>query len=176
MKLYHNGEIVSGQSDDSFNLEEDNAIMCMANLLGKDIRVPKKLPFSFYFSTQNSPHGIRVKPVFNPEKMSISTVGNLWLCDAWEYTPGKYDSNVSAKEIRKMKAFFRKYKVLFCGVWCGKIQETPVTDYFRNRMSFSQLLTNFEFYETYKDDMDDIEDVHELEEFVRENDLFNLYN
>ena len=150
-------------------------IMCMANLLGKDARVPRQLPFSFYFSTKNAVHGIRVKPMFNPEKMSIELAGTLKLCDDWEYIPGRDDGNVSGREIRKMKAFFRKYKVLFCAVWCGAVQETPVTDYFRALKTFHDLLMDFDFYEDYKSDMDEIETVEELEEFVREKSLFNMY-
>lgn len=153
---------------------QDN-IMCMANLLGRDVRVPNPLPFSFYFSTKNSPHGIRVKPIFNPEKMSADVVGNLELCDSWEYTPGKNDSHVDGRSIRKMKAFFRKYKVLFAAVWGKELQESSLTDYFRGYISFEQLLQSFEFYESYKEDLDDIESIEELTEFVRENSLFNLF-
>ena len=113
--------------------------------------------------------------MFNPEKMSIELAGTLKLCDDWEYIPGRDDGNVSGREIRKMKAFFRKYKVLFCAVWCGAVQETPVTDYFRALKTFHDLLMDFDFYEDYKSDMDEIETVEELEEFVREKSLFNMY-
>ena len=154
---------------------EHDGILCMANLLGKDVRVPSSLPFSFYFSTQNSSHGIRVKPIFNPQKMSSDLAGTLKLCDSWEYTPGKNDADVSSKAVRKMKAFFRKYKVLFAAVWCGELQETPVCDYFRGFKDLHKLIKDFECYPNYKDDMDDIDSIEELEEFIRENNVFNLF-
>ena len=158
------------------NIEAAEPIMGMGNLLGKTVKVPKPLPFSFYFSTNFDVHGIRVKPLFDPEKMSIDRAGNLWLCDSWEYTPGKDDKHVDSKDIRKMKAFFRKYKVLFCAVWGKILQETYVEDYFKKRMSFKSLLKQFDCYQEYKDDMGDIDSIEELEEFVRENNICNMYD
>lgn len=167
MNIYKNGElIVSAQED----------IMCMANLLGKDVRVPKPIPFSFYFSTKNSSHGLRVKPVFNPEKMSADAVGTLKLCDDWQYTPGKYDTNVDSKSIRKMKAFFRRYKVLFAAVWSKQLQETTVTDYFRGFISLTDLIKSFEFYSQFESEMGDIDSIEELALFVQENDLFPMFD
>lgn len=149
-------------------------IMCMANLLGRDIRVPNPLPFSFYFSTKNSIHGIRVKPVFNPEKMSADLVGTLKLCDDWEYIPGKNDSAVDGKSIRRMKAFFRKYKVLFEAVWCKQLQETTVTDFFRGFITLKDLITQFEFYNDYKTELDEIDDIDELTEYIYEINVLDL--
>ena len=164
MKLYKNSE--AGLSDD---------ILCMASMLGDDVKVPGKLPFSFYFSTNNSSHSIRVKPIFDPCRMSADLAGTLKLSDPWEYIPGKNDHNVDPKQIRKMKSFFRKYKVLFAAVWCGVIQETPVCDYFRGMKPLDVLMKDFDFYNEYKDDMDDIDSIEELEEFVRENSLLHLF-
>ena len=55
--------------------------------------------------------------MFNPEKLLKSKVGNLKLCDDWEYLHGVDDDHVDNKDIRKMIAFFKKYIVLFRMVW-----------------------------------------------------------
>ena len=57
----------------------------MSNVRGNRIRVyPGMQPFSFYFSEKSDNHGIRVKPLFNPDKVHISEAGTLKLCDDWE--------------------------------------------------------------------------------------------
>ena len=99
-------------------IKENDSIMCMANLRGNQIVNPGGLPFSFYFSTKIG-HGIRVKPVFNPEKLSISSVGNLELHEDWNYTPDPEDQKISAKKKNEMYNFFRTNKVLFAAVWEG---------------------------------------------------------
>lgn len=150
-------------------------IFCMSNLRGKDIKI-ENLPFSFYFSARESSHAIRVKPMFNPNKVSKSKFGTLELHGDWKYTPGPDDKNVSQKQIREMKVFFKKYKVLFAAVWEEELQEIPVQDYFRGLISFSDLLTEFEFYEDYQKEMGCIDSIEELESFVRKNGLFNMWD
>ena len=79
-------------------------IFAMSNIRGRYVVNPNKLDFSFYFSPGSGvDHSIRVKPVFNPEKLKLSMTGTLKLCDDWEYVRGKDDSSVSEKDIRKMK-------------------------------------------------------------------------
>lgn len=76
----------------------------MSNVRGKYVKRPSSLPFSFYFSPSDGViHGIWVKPVFDPERSTISKAGTLKLCDDWEYTPGKDDKSVNDKDICKMK-------------------------------------------------------------------------
>lgn len=155
------------------NLMEDDCLMEMANVLGKKVKIPHKLPFSFYFSTKNNVvHNIRVKPVFNPEKLSVNMTGTLKLCDNWEYIPGKDDYNVSNRDVAEMKAFFREYLVLFCLVWEEKLNEDDVQDYLRAFITFNELLQQIEFY---TEDMDYITTIKELENYCRENDLVNFY-
>lgn len=63
-------------------LRNPDSVMCMSNVRGKYVVHPGLLKFSFYFSANDGySHGIRVKPVFNPEKMLLSMVGSLKLCD-----------------------------------------------------------------------------------------------
>lgn len=177
MKLYRNGKLIEDTviyATDEIAVEHD--IFCMANLRGKDICVPHKLPFSFFFSERESSHAIRVKPVFNPNKISKSSFGTLELHGNWEYTPGPDDKNVSNKQIREMKDFFKTYKVLFAAVWEGKLYDVAVQDYFRGVNSWQDLLAEFYFYEDYKSEMKKIMNVAELEAFVRENNLFNMWD
>lgn len=148
----------------------------MANVRGKDIANLGPLNFSFYFSSgAGYPHEIRVKPVFNPEKLLKSKVGNLKLCDDWEYLHGVDDDHVDNKDIRKMIAFFKKYIVLFCMVWDEQMQEVTLQHYFEGQADFNELLEDIDFYPKYKNKMNNIHDVEELETFCRKNNLVNFY-
>lgn len=157
-------------------IETSDATLCMSNIRGKYVKHPTPLPFSFYFSSSDGvTHGPRVKPSFNPEKLKMSQTGTLKLCDDWEYIPGKEDSKISSKQVESMKDFFRSYLVLFCAVWDEIIQDGVVADYLVGRISFKEMLQDFDFYEEYKDDLDRIRDVFELDNFCRDNNLVNIY-
>lgn len=175
MKLYRNGRLVEPKPVYNYS-EEENDIFCMSSLRGSKVVVPHKLPFSFFFSERESSHAIRVKPVFNPDKISKSSFGTLELHGDWKYTPGPDDKNVSQKQIQEMKNFFKKYKVLFAAVWESKLYDGDVQDYFRGLISFDELLTEFDFYENYKEDMDNIDNIEQLEEFVRKYNIFNMWD
>ena len=150
-------------------------IFAMSNVLGKFVKVEKKLPFSFYYSPKNSSHGPRVKPVINPEKMRISDAGTLELCDKWEFTPGQNDSAVPKKIIDEMKSFFRKYLVLFLLVWEGLADDPILGYYLEGRLALADFIESLDFYEDYKEDLDAIQTVAELEEFCRKHQLVNFY-
>lgn len=150
-------------------------ILCMSNVRGRRVKVPHKLPFSFYFSGENSSHGIRVKPIFNPDRMIISKAGNLMLHSDWEYVPGPDDKSISSKDIAEMKEFFRTYLILFAAVWDLKLSDTAVQDYFEGIISLHELVQDFEFYQDWKEELDVINSIGELEDFCREHDLVNLY-
>lgn len=152
----------------------DDAIMCMSNIRGRKVKNPGQLPFSFYFSNKNSNHEIRVKPVFNPDKMLFSKTGNLELYGDWNYTPGPDDKRISNKDITSMKSFFRRYIVLFCAVWDEQLTDSDLADYFEGDINFHELLTLFDFYDDYSEELDSIKDVVELEQFCRNNNLVNL--
>ena len=156
--------------------EENDIILCHANVRGKKIKVGSgKQPFSFYFSGKNSNHGIRVKPIFNPDKMLASKAGTLKLCDDWEYTPGEDDKDVSSKQVEDMKGFFREYLVLFCAVWEEQLDDPSLQDYFEGEISLHELIQQLSFYEDYKEDLDQISDVDSLETYCFKNGLVNLY-
>ena len=154
-------------------IREDNDFLIeMANVVGKYVSVPNKLPFSFYFSANNGNHSIRVKPSFNAERLLANQVGTLKLCDDWEYTPGKDDTNIKQKQVNSMKEFFRKYLVLFCAVWDYQLSERPVQKYFEGDYTLQEVIEDLDFYTSKMDNIDNIE---ELENYCRINDLVNFY-
>lgn len=161
---------------DSSNIENKDAILCMSNVRGQYVKEPHSLPFSFYFSSGSGvTHGPRVKPSFNPRKLKMSQAGTLKLCDDWEYVRGSEDAKVSSKDIKDMKAFFRKYLVLFCAVWDELLQDGTVAYFFTGQTSFDEMVQDLDFYEDYKDDLDKIHDVESLESYCRKNNLVNMY-
>lgn len=156
-----------------FSINEDNYMIEMANMLGNKVKVPYKLPFSFYFSSGDGVnHSIGVKLVFNSEKLVKSQTGTLKLCDDWEYTPGKDDTKISQKQIDEMKDFFKTYIVLFCMVWDEQLTEDTVQDYFKGEIELCELIEKIEFY---TDEMILLTTIKELENYCRYNNLVNFY-
>lgn len=156
-------------------IRSKDSILCMANVRGKYVVNPGKLKFSFYFSSDDGiTHGIRVEPVFNPEKMLKSMTGTLKLCDDWNYIPGPNDNAVSSKDVNDMKRFFRKYLVLFCMVWDEQLQDGVLEDYFKGTASFREMLEDISFYNEYSEYLDKIDNVDQLESFCRMNKLVNM--
>lgn len=151
-------------------------VLCMSNVRGNKVRVQKNLPFSFYFSASQGEHSIRVKPMFNPSKLKDNMAGTLKLCDDWEYIPGPDDKNVSAKDIAKMKSFFRRFLVLFAAAWERIVDDGDVYDYLVGDITLPELIEQFSFYDEYSEELDDITSVAELEQFCRDNDLVNLFD
>lgn len=150
-------------------------ILEMSNVRGSRIRVyPGAQPFSFYFSEKVDNHGIRVKPVFNPDKVHISEAGTLKLCDDWQYISGKNEGHISEKDVRKMKDFFKKYKVLFAAVWEGELQEGDLVDYFQGVISFDTLVESLECYLQYSEELSECINVSDLEQVVRQFNIFNM--
>ena len=165
-------------------------IMCMANVRGKKVKNPHSLPFSFYFSNKNFEgsdvsHSIRVKPMFNPEKLVPSLTGTLKLSDDWEYIPGSDDKHVSKSDVKKMKQFFLDNIVLFCAVWDGQLQDSLVQEYFMGNSDLQEVIEGLDFYDEYaylSDDnghllysLTDVRTVKELDKFCRKYDLVNFY-
>ena len=169
---------------------EDNpkeVLFEMAGVRGKTVKTPKRLPFSFFFSTKDaveskdSNHGLRVKPVFNPEKINYNELGTLKLHGDWKYTPGINDGDVNGKEIRKMKEFFKYYKILFAAVWEKALPHDIVEDYFRGHATFDEVVQEFYFYNDYEDKIKHfngtgIKTFDDIHDFVAENNLFNTWD
>jgi len=150
-------------------------IFAMSNVLGRFIKVENNVPFSFYYSPRNSSHGPRVKPILNPSKMWLSKAGTLKLCDDWEFTPGQDDKHISSKVVNEMKAFFRKYLVLFLLVWDLQLPDPLLSYYFQGQIPLSEIIESLDFYDEFKNELDKMSTVFELEEFCRNNDLVNFY-
>lgn len=154
----------------------EDYLLEMSNVRGRYVKHPSELPFSFYFSSGvGVQHSIRVKPVFNPEKLKRSETGTLKLSDDWEYIPGPNDKDVSQSEIEKMKSFFKDYIVLFCAVWDEQMQDATLQDYLVGNIMFDTLLQDLDFYEEYENELQQIHDVSTLDKFCRENNLVNFY-
>lgn len=164
------------------HMENETYLFEMSNVRGSKVKNPHKLDFSFYFSTKraidnkDNVHGIRVKPIFNPETMNTGDVGTLQLHGNWEYIPGKQDEHISSKKIKDMKEFFKYYKTLFCAVWELELEQDVLYDYFRGIINFKELITEFNFYNKYKKDLDNISTLDELTEFIKNSNLFNLWD
>ena len=156
-------------------IDTNEAILCMVNVRGKKIAVEKNIPFSFYFSGQQGQHSIRVKPMFNAEKLRDDLVGTLKLSDDWEYIPGPEDTSVNTKLISQMKRFFRKYLVLFAATWDRQIGDGDVYDYLVGDIDLPELITKFDFYDEYADELSGISTIEELEDVCRRLDIVNMY-
>ena len=149
-------------------INENELLFEMANIRGKYIKVPHRLNFSFYFSPKDCiegksiNHGLRVKPVFNSEKMSIGDAGDLKLCDDWKFIPGKNDTHISPKDKKEMIDFFKTYKILFAAVWEKELPPDTLYDYFRGFIDFTDLITEFYFYNDYKTELNNITTLQEL--------------
>ena len=162
-------------------IKESEILFEMSNMRGKYVKNPHRLKFSFYFSPKDAveskeiKHGLCVKPIFNPEKMNIADAGVLKLHSDWEYIPGNNDKDVSSSDIRDMKQFFKTYKTMFAAVWEKALPPDSLYDYFRGTITFDELLKEFEFYDDYKEELKEISDLTALTDFIRDHDLFNLW-
>ena len=154
----------------------EQPIFGMANVRGAKVKNPGRLPFSFLFSADdNSQLGIRVKVVFNSERIIQSKTGTLKLCDDWEFIPSVEDKHLKAKDIADMKQFFRGYLVLFCAVWDEQMQEGVLEDYFTGNTTFQEMLTDLDFYDDYVEDLANISTVEKLEEYARTTQCIDLH-
>ena len=158
------------------NILENTAkpLMEMSNLVGRYVKTDD-IDFSFYFSNKDNsvseiPHGIRVKICWNPDKITDSAVdGTMELHGDYKYYHSKYASQkfTNAKEINKARKFFKKYKVLFAGVWEKKLEENAVVFYFSKFFLLNDICNELNITEN-------INSIEDLEKYVRENNLFNM--
>ena len=171
-------------------LLEDNVLgnrVAVENAYGKDTG----LDFSFWVSPkEDNQHTIRTKIFWNPGKISSENgSGYMWLHGDYEYFPSPGSKHVSAKKIRQAREFCKKYKVLFAAAWEKALECEDVGDYFRGDLTFEELLDRFKKEKTRfvvkdrysravkvrKGISKESEKVKLLENIVRNNNLFNLY-
>lgn len=169
------------------NMVKDD-IFCMSNMIGKDVKQPHKLPFSFYFSTgDGKSHEVRVQVMFNPDRLRSNLVGTMKLCDDWEFIPGDNDTNIKQNKINRMKQFFRKYLIFFCAVWDNQLDEGALYDYFTGGITIQDLIDEIyidsdidlidDLESTYGIDcysLDDSKIIEYLENYCRNNNYINL--
>lgn len=157
---------------------KENWLLEMSNVRGKDCKV-EVIDFSFYFSTKERvPHSIRVKVKWNPNRMSGSDDGYFELHGDYKYVSESRDS-VNFKQIEKARQFFKKYKVVFSGVWEDIIDPTDAVHYFEGRIGLIDLieemsLSDEEIYDTLRLMRGVESDISELETAVRVLSLFNM--
>ena len=153
-------------------------IVFASNMIGRFVKMDGPLGFSFYFGSKYaggniSRHDIRVKFCLNPEKMAVSKSYFMLL-------HGDYKSNaegqIPAKDLERIRHFFKKYKVIFAGVWEEKIAERDVMNFFGKKITLSQLIQNSPFYTAYEDQLKAVNRINEFEKVVRMNNIFNLHD
>ena len=138
---------------------------------------------------ENNQHTIRTKIFWNPSQISSENgSGYMWLHGDYEYFPSPRSKHISAKKIRQAREFCKKYKVLFAAAWEKALECKVVGDYFRGCLTFEELLDRFKKEKTrlivkdlFRREVkarkisDESEKVKLLEDIVRKNNLFNLY-
>lgn len=168
------------------------------NVLGQEVSVEdvegekhEGLDFSFWVSPkEDNQHTIRTKIFWNPSKISSKIdSGYMWLHGDYKYFTSSGSKHVSAKKIRQAREFCKKYKVLFAAAWEYALECKDVSNYFCGCLTFEELLDKFIKEKTrsvVKDCFsrevkarkyirDESEKVKLLEDIVRKNNLFNLY-
>ena len=126
-------------------LKEPSAVLMeMANVVGNDVKLEDRLPFSFYFSNKDavhSQHGIRLKVLWNPSKSPSNADGYMEMHGDYNYISGSHKYKPTGKELSILKNFCKKYKVLFSAVWEDKLDQSAAQKYFDGRLQFNELLT-----------------------------------
>ena len=153
-------------------------LMEMANFIGNDIKIDKKLPFSFYISSKSAvhnQHGIRAKIIWNPSKAPANADGYMELHGEYKYIISSHKYKPTAKELKTARDFFKKYKVLFASVWEEKLDASYVQDYLHGYRSFKEMLSKFDnITEKQYYYINHANDLAELEEIVRKYKVFNM--
>ncbi len=164
---------------DLFNVSQENQhLLEMANLVGKTVNTDV-INFSFYFSDKFvANHGIRVKIIWNRNKMQGDNSGYLELHGDYKYESSNDSKKILNKEIEKARTFFQKYKILFAAVWECELDPNYVVDYLRKKIDFKELLNGFD--ELENDNLNDWKNIKQannildLEKIVRQYKLFNM--
>lgn len=154
-------------------IKEDYLIE-MANIRGKDMK-REDIDFSFFFSRKYPNHACRIKICWNRNKMTHDT-GVLELHGDYRYTQDySCEYTPDSVEIATARYFAKKYKVLFSAVWEEKLDPNDLTDYFRCRMSFDELLDCFQNLSSLnKSRIKSCNSIKELEQCVIEYGIFNM--
>lgn len=147
----------------------------MANVTGKFMKV-EDIDFSFYFSKKNSSHAIRLKINWNRDSMTGNDEGYVELHGNYRYGQSpKAKYRPKAYEIETVRYFAKKYKVLFAAVWESKLDADTLSEYFKGRISWQELINSFEnIKKAIRDVLAKCRNLKELEYVVRINNAFNM--
>ena len=79
------------------------------------------------------------------------------------------------EQLKEVKAFIEKFKVLLTAWWNGKLYSGYIIDYFYGNISFNDLKNNFEdLKKKHIEGLSKCETFQELEEYVRKHKLWSL--
>jgi hypothetical protein len=136
----------------------------MSSILGRMVSTDS-IDFSFFFSRKNdNVHGNRAKIRFNPDKISHSDFdGYMEMRGNFKWVSNR---QIPARQVNVARRFFQKYSVLFDAVWDETLHELILQDYFRKRITWEELLAEFE--------VDDKEIYNEIQQCRNLNELEQL--
>ena len=157
---------------------EDMDPVFSANVIGRYVKIDGPLDFTFYFGSKfaggsASRHNIRVKLSVNPEKFIRSKSHVLELHGEYHCSD---ERKVPPKLRRQIVSFFKKYKVLFAGVWEEQISEDLVPEFFKAHIDLQTLIQNSPCYATHKDKLRSVKTVADFEKAVRKYQIFKMYD
>lgn len=155
----------------------DMTLMEMANMRGNDVKLHKQLPFSLFISnkkTVHNSHAIRVKVLWNPNKMTSTPDGQLELHGNYNYEKYAHKYEPTSKELNELINYCKKYKVFLSAIWECVLDANDFIDYQRGTIGFKELLSYFDLGERNYYDVNHCESIEELEGVVRKNKIFNM--
>lgn len=153
--------------------------MEMANLRGNDIKLHSSIPFSLFISSEKAVrgvHAIRVKVLWNPNKMTATPDGELQLHGSYDYKVYSHKYKPTSSELSLLKNYCKKYKVLFAAIWESILDPTDFIHYQEGLINFKELLTKFDLSGKNYYLVNHCNNVEELESCIRENKIFNLWD
>lgn len=157
-----------------FKRLKEDLLLEMSNVRGNRVKL-ENIEFSFYFSIKNSNHSIRVKICWNKDKIIPQELDAMKLSGNYELIKNKQlKKRPDESKIEEARQFFKKYKVLFAAVWENVLYENDLVEYFFGKISFKELLENFEVEEEKLNLIKICNNLIELEKVVRENNIYNM--
>lgn len=156
---------------------DDGVLIEMGNVRGNDIKVANRLPFSLFISSKEAvheAHGIRVKVLWNPNKMTSTPDGQLELHGDYEYKVFSHKYKPTAKELQTLKDFCKQYKVFFSAIWEGRLDATDFVHYLEGLITYPELVSSFDLKGKDYYLVNHCKDVFELEHCVRDNKIFSM--
>ena len=163
--------------DEELELNEDVALLEMANVLGKKCEV-EDIDFTFYLSTKmGMRHSIRVKIVWNKDHYDKDKLGYIEAHGNYKYGQDLSQKfNPKSYDIDTARYLVKRYKVLFAAVWEMKLEADDVADYFKGTISWKNLMNSFYNIKSQeiKEILANCKNLKDLEYAVRKNNVYNM--